>query len=129
MTTTGSPTPRPALVADARTAVSGGVVTRTSGGRVTVAVPIASQGNVYGAVAMSTSLQPVDERTQSYPLQGLIAAVALAVVVVAGVVLALWVTGPLERLARRPPGSARVTSRRDPTSSVDRPRCGGSRST
>ena len=99
LTTTGSPTPRPALVADARTAVSGGVVTRTSGGRVTVAVPIASQGNVYGAVAMSTSLQPVDERTQSYWLQlALIAAIALAVVVVAGVVLARGVTGPLERL-------------------------------
>jgi signal transduction histidine kinase len=85
-----SPVPRAQRGSDAST---------TADGRFTVAVPIGSGGRVFGVAEISRPTRSVDDRVHRYWVElGVIGAVALAVVLAIGVVLAKGVSGPLERL-------------------------------
>ncbi|HEY4378250.1 MAG TPA: HAMP domain-containing sensor histidine kinase [Acidimicrobiales bacterium] len=79
----------------------GGVRSAVQHGRLIVAVPIASNGHVYGAVVLTTSLNQIDRRVRSYWLNlAAIGAAALVVVVGTGITLARSVSRPLDELSR-----------------------------
>lgn len=64
-----------------------------------VAVPIASGGQVYGAVRITFSVEQLDERWRRYVVTLLaIAAVSMTAAAVMGVLFARWVDRPLRRL-------------------------------
>ncbi len=68
-------------------------------GLVYVAVPVGSGADVLGAVRLTYSTDQLDDRVRRYwMLLGGIAAVSLAAAAGVGIVLAKWVTGPIERL-------------------------------
>jgi signal transduction histidine kinase len=64
-----------------------------------VAVPITSGGDLLGAVRLTYSTAELDERVRSYwLLLGGVAAVSLGIAALLGVLLARWVTRPVEQL-------------------------------
>jgi signal transduction histidine kinase len=66
-----------------------------------VAVPVAANGVVSGAVRVSYPTSAIDERVRRYWLAlAAIAAVVLALAAVVAVVLARWIAGPLEAIER-----------------------------
>ncbi|MBL8775129.1 MAG: HAMP domain-containing protein [Acidimicrobiales bacterium] len=87
------------------TALGGGVATGTRRSETLdenllyVAVPVASGGEVHGAVRITYPTSAVDERVQrNWARLGLVALVTLAAATVVGIVLARSVTRPLRRL-------------------------------
>ena len=83
-----------------REVVSGTRDSATLGtGIVYVAIPVASGDQVHGAVRLSYSTDQLDQRVRRYwALLAAAAVVTLAVAGGLGIVLARWVTGPLEGL-------------------------------
>ena len=64
-----------------------------------VAVPVASGGRVLGAIRLSYSTSELDGRVRAYwMVLGGVAAVSLGVAALLGVLLARWVTRPVEQL-------------------------------
>lgn len=81
-----------------------------------VAVPVASGGEVHGAVRVTVPTSRVDRSIVRYWLVlALTALIVLAAVAIAGRVLARWVTRPLDRLgaAARAAGEGDLTARAD----------------
>ena len=88
-----------------QTALGGGVATGTRRSETLdenllyVAVPVASGGEVHGAVRITYPTSTVDERVErNWARLGLVALVTLAAATVVGIVLARSVTRPLRRL-------------------------------